>query len=93
MTELFSSAADLGKPRQKVIKLRDTGNGNISEVLVTDKYPSMGDVHVEGRHSVEVSVELFLGMAKLMGMEPVDPREEAQELADGLAIERLGEDD
>jgi hypothetical protein len=44
-------------------------------VVVHDKFPQMGDVHIEGRRFVEVSVEMFVELMAAQGFHTVDPRE------------------
>lgn len=47
--------------------------GSQAWVPVLDKYPEMGDTHIEGRRVVEVSVELFVDLMGAMGYRTVDP--------------------
>lgn len=42
-------------------------------VRVVDKYPQMGDTHIEGRRVVEVSIELWIQMLADRAFYPVDP--------------------
>lgn len=44
-------------------------------VPVIDKFPQMGDVHVEGRRIVELSIEMFMDMMKDLGWTPVLPEQ------------------
>lgn len=43
------------------------------EVAVHDKFPQMGEVHIEGRRYVEVSVEMFVALMDAVGFQPVAP--------------------
>ena len=38
-----------------------------------DNYPQMGDVHIEGRRTVEVSMELMVELMAAAGYGVVDP--------------------
>lgn len=68
--------ADFSKPMTAVgMKFRNPADEDEFVVQVHDKFPQMGDVHVEGRRYVEVSIEMFITMAALRGYEPVDPNE------------------
>ena len=51
-----------------------TGEKDNVFVAVRDKFPAMGDTHIEGRRVVETSVELFVEMMAAMGFGIVDPR-------------------
>lgn len=42
-------------------------------IAVTDKFPQLGDMHIEGRRVVEVSVELFIELAAAAHWAPVVP--------------------
>jgi hypothetical protein len=64
---------DLGAPKQRVLYLEDRVSGRQLMVQVTDKLPLMGDMQIEGRLSVEVSVEFFVEAAKLMGFDLIAP--------------------
>lgn len=61
------------------IKFHNETTGQDMVVKVIDKFPSMGDVHVEGRRYVEVSVEMFIALVATIGYEPVVPGEDAGE--------------
>lgn len=63
--------------RPKGIKFRNAETGQEMQVVVIDKFPQMGDVHVEGRRIVEVSVEMFVPLIGLAGFEVIDPNEPA----------------
>lgn len=80
----FSGAVDLNS-RVSGIKFRNRESGQESFVVVVDKFPSMDDVHVEGRRVVEVSVELFVQMMAREGFGVVNP------LTDAFVEEAKGE--
>lgn len=71
MTQLFNQPEDT----KQGIKLRNSETGQEILVAVYDKFPQMGDVHIEGRRYVEVSVEMFLTLLATQGFTTVDPNE------------------
>jgi hypothetical protein len=68
-------------PATQGIRLVNAQTGQQMLVGVIDKFPIMGDVHVEGRRVVEVSVEMFLALMQAPGWYPVEP--EAEPVAPG----------
>lgn len=58
--------------------------GEAFVVAVKDKYPQMQDVHVEGRRTVEISVELFVQMMTEKGFGIVDPKTGDVVMAEGV---------
>lgn len=75
MIEFGSGQAVL--PQRTVIKFRNNDDGNELMVEVHDKFPQMGDVHVEGRRFVEVSVEMFMYFMGLSNYSPVEAGDES----------------
>lgn len=57
------------------IVLRNEQSGHTVSVGVYDKFPQMGDVHIEGRRVVELSVEAYVELMGFVGYAPVDPNE------------------
>ena len=55
------------------IKFAHEETGQELVVAVTDKFPEMEDVHIEGRRVVEVSVEMFVQLVRLAGYVVVPP--------------------
>jgi hypothetical protein len=62
------------------IKFASTESGQEMLVKVNDKAPWMGDVHVEGRRYVEVSIEMFMAMMARAGWLPVSPTAPVEEV-------------
>lgn len=60
-------------PAVQGIKFAHAQTGQEMFVGVEDKFPQMGDVHVEGRRVVEVSVEMFMALVQQSGWYPVAP--------------------
>lgn len=75
--EFKKSGEDYTKP-QGIKFRRETEDGDVQEMLVPviDKFPTMENIHVEGRRVVEVSVELFISLVALQGFTVVAPDEE-----------------
>ena len=61
--------------KQMGIKFVNEANGESVVAAVIDKFPQMGDVHVEGRRYIEVSTEMFVELMALAGWHPVVPGE------------------
>lgn len=55
------------------MKFRSPEDGTEFMVRVYDKFPEMGDVHVEGRRYVEVSTEMFMYLMQKAGFLVVNP--------------------
>ena len=70
----FNGAADLSQRATGLI-LRHKDTGQEMFVTVTDQFPDMGDMHIEGRRTVTLSVEMFVALAANEGYLPVDPNE------------------
>ena len=68
----FGKPAELGK-RMKALLFKNTETGETAEIAVKDNYPQMGDVHIEGRRTVEVSMELMVELMAAAGYGVVDP--------------------
>lgn len=66
---------EFGKPEEGVpgLVFRNPVTGEVFMTAVKDKFPQLGDVHIEGRRYVEVSVELFAQLVALAGYHTVDP--------------------
>lgn len=67
---------DLSKAHQPVgegLKYKHNQSGQEFMVLVHDKFPELGETHIEGRRYVEVSVEMFDAMMHSFGWEIVPP--------------------
>lgn len=77
--EFKRQGEDYTKP-QGIKFSRTDEDGNTVDLLVavTDKFPQMGDVHIEGRRIVEVSVEMFIPLMAAMGFEVVPPTTEQE---------------
>jgi hypothetical protein len=73
------------KPGRTAINFANVESGQEMLVEVHDKFPLMGDVHIEGRRYVEVSVEMFVGLMQQVGWLPVAPS--APESNDGDEVE------
>lgn len=56
------------------LKFRNPETGAEFIVAVEDKFPQMGDVHIEGRRTVELSVEMFMALMEGQGYLVVDPK-------------------
>ena len=72
------------------IKFASTESGQEMLVKVNDKAPWMGDVHVEGRRYVEVSIEMFMAFMARADWAPVAPGAPSAE--DVVDIDDEGED-
>lgn len=55
------------------IQFANAETGQEMLVKVFDKSPWMGDVHIEGRRYVEVSIEMFMALMQRVGWVPVQP--------------------
>jgi hypothetical protein len=66
----------------KAIQFRRVTDDGVQEttVEVHDLYPQMGETHVEGRHAVIVSVEMFVELMAQQGFEPVVPEKRDNDL-------------
>lgn len=73
MIENFAGAVDLGAQGVTGIKFHNEDVDKDIFVMVNDKFPQMGAVHVEGRRFVEVSVEMFMVFMEQNGFVPVAP--------------------
>jgi len=71
---------EFGKPEagQPGLVFRNDSTGDVFMTAVKDKFPQLGDVHIEGRRYVEVSVELFAQLVALAGYHTVDPNAEEE---------------
>jgi len=58
------------QPKLMLLKLRNEEDGEILGFTVTDKFPHLGNVQIEGRLSVEISVELFVELVAFQGYYP-----------------------
>lgn len=81
MTEQLFNAVDLSQRKPGMI-FRNTDTGQETFIEVTDQFPQMGDMHIEGRRTVTISVELFIELAGLAGLVPVDPNSKKEETND-----------
>lgn len=63
---------DANEPK-KGIAFRNEETGQEFLIAVYDKFPQMGEMHLEGRHYVEVSVEMFMELLRAQGFEAVVP--------------------
>jgi len=61
------------KARNMGLKFGNRQTGQEVLVAVTDKYPQMGDTHLEGRRVVEVSVEFFVELMDNGGWSVIAP--------------------
>lgn len=68
--------AEEGQPG---LVFRNDETGDVFMTAVKDKFPQLGDVHIEGRRYVEVSVELFAQLVGLAGYHTVDPNAQEEE--------------
>jgi hypothetical protein len=59
--------------KKTVMVFRNEESGQEMMVEIHDRYPQLGDTHIEGRRYVAVSVELFIQMISAFGFLPVMP--------------------
>lgn len=73
-----------GSNTAHAIKFADAESGQEMLVQVYDKYPQMGNIHIEGRRYVEVSIEMFMAFMQRAGWLPVAPDGSAAQELEGL---------
>lgn len=61
------------------LKFANAETGQEFLIQVNDKFPQMGDVHIEGRRYVEVSTEMFVTLLAAVGFYPVLPENANEE--------------
>ena len=69
------------RPAQTGIVFRNQETEQEAFIAVTDKFPQMQDVHIEGRRVVEVTVEHYIELAAAAGWTPVIPGDDDEKRA------------
>jgi hypothetical protein len=64
------------------LKFANVQTGQEFLVEVHDRYPQMGEVHIEGRRYVEVSTEMFVALVAAQGFHPVEPEDKYGEFTE-----------